>query len=279
MMLQQTQVARVVLRYQAFLARFPDPGTCAASTVGAVIDAWAGLGYNRRAVYLHRAATAIVDGHHGRFPDNLEELQALPGVGAYTARAILVFAFEQPRGVVETNVARVLARAVAGRPLATGEVQAVADNQVPETQSWVWNQALVDLGATICTSRSPHCHSCPLQRSCAWASAGYPAPDPAAGSAGVSGRQSTFAGSDRQGRGRLIDALRRGPVALEALAETTGWPEDPGRAERVAAGLVGDGLAVKRSGQLALPGSGRDEDEHEDRGFLSYRPSSGNRPH
>ena len=252
-MLQQTQVARVVLRYEAFLDRFPDTGACAASPVGAVIDAWAGLGYNRRAVYLHRAAIAIVDRRHGRFPDNLEELQALPGVGAYTARAILVFAFEKQLGVVETNVARVLARAVAGRRLAAGEVQAVADSHVPETQSWVWNQAMVDLGATICTSRSPRCHSCPLQRSCAWASAGHPAPDPAVDSAGVSGRQSTFSGSDRQGRGRLIDALRRGPLSLNRLPEATGWPDDPDRASRVAAGLVADGLAVETGGQLALP--------------------------
>jgi A/G-specific adenine glycosylase len=253
MMLQQTQVTRVVIRYQSFLDRFPDPGTCAASPVGAVIEAWAGLGYNRRAVYLHRAASAVVDRHHGRFPDDLEELQALPGVGPYTARAILVFAFEQPLGVVETNVARVLARAVAGRRLAAGEVQALADSQVPEARAWAWNQAMVDLGATVCTSRSPGCSHCPVRGSCAWARAGYPAPDPAIGSAGVSGGQPTFAGSDRQGRGRLVDSLRRGPIALEELAGATGWHEDPGRAERVAAALISDGLAVQTGGQLALP--------------------------
>jgi A/G-specific adenine glycosylase len=261
MMLQQTQVARVVLRYQAFLERFPDPGTCADSTVGAVIDAWAGLGYNRRAVQLHRTARAIVDRHGGRLPADLKELLRLPGVGPYTARAILVFAFEQPLAVVETNVARVLARAVAGHRLVAGEVQALADAQVPGKAAWAWNQAMVDLGATVCTSRSPRCHRCPLRSFCGWASAGHPTPDPAEGSAGVSAPQSPFAGSDRQGRGRLIDALRHGPVALDGLADATGWPDDPGRADRIAAGLVGDGLAVKTSGRLALPGSGRDEEE------------------
>jgi A/G-specific adenine glycosylase len=194
-----------------------------------------------------------VDRHAGRLPCDLNELLKLPGIGPYTARAILVFAFEQPLSVVDTNVARVLARAVAGRPLTTGEVQVVADAQVPEAQPWVWNQAMVDLGATVCTSRSPGCHRCPLRRSCAWAVAGHPPPDPAAGSAGVSGRQSTFAGSDREGRGRLIEALRRGPVALDRLADATGWPQDPGRAERVAAGLIADGLVVRMGGQLALP--------------------------
>jgi A/G-specific adenine glycosylase len=180
-------------------------------------------------------------------------------VGRYTARAIHVFAFEQPLGVVETNVARVLARAVAGRRLEASEVQAVADALVPGDAAWAWNQAMVDLGATVCTSRSPGCSHCPLRPWCAWARAGHPAPDPAAGSAAVSRPQSTFAGSDRQGRGRLIDALRRGPLPLSRLAEATGWPDDPERASRVAAGVIADGLAVEAGGQLRLPGSRRDE--------------------
>ena len=258
LMLQQTQVARVVPRYDAFLARFPDPPTCAASSSGAVIEAWAGLGYNRRALNLHRAARVVVDRHDGRIPANLSDLLTLPGVGPYTARAILVFAFERPVGVVDTNVARVLARAVSGRRLGTGEVQAIADDQVPEGRPWAWNQAMLDFGASVCTSRSPSCQPCPLRRWCAWALAGYPTPDPAAGSAGGSGRQSTFAGSDRQGRGRLIDALRQGPVELDGVASVAGWPDDAQRATRVAAGLIADGLAVQTGGQLALPGSGRD---------------------
>ena len=253
-MLQQTQVARVGPRYSAFLSRFPDPATCAGAPLADVIGEWAGLGYNRRAVSLHQAATAVVERHGGHLPATLTELKALPGVGSYIARAVLVFAFEQPTGVVDTNTARVLARAVAGRRLTGSEVQAEADRCVPEGQSWRWNSAMLDLGATLCTSR-PSCPACPLAatRCCAWAAAGFALPDPAVGSAGVSGRQSAFAGSDRQGRGRLVDAIRRGPVPLDSLAMAAGWPSEHARAARVAATLVTDGLAVEAGGVLRLP--------------------------
>jgi A/G-specific adenine glycosylase len=254
-MLQQTQVARVIPKYLAFLECFPDPSACAAAPAGAVVRAWAGLGYNRRAVNLHLAAVAIVDRHGGRIPSSIEELMALPGIGAYTARAVSAFAFERPAAVVDTNVARVLARAVAGRRLAGAETQALADRVLPPARSWVWNQAMVDLGALVCTSRAPRCHLCPLvaARRCAWITAGRPEPDPAVGSAGTSGRQSAFAGSDRQGRGRLVAALRRGPLTHDRLAEAAGWPEDPARAARVAAGLVADGLAAETGAGLTLP--------------------------
>ncbi|HEY2303432.1 MAG TPA: A/G-specific adenine glycosylase [Acidimicrobiales bacterium] len=257
LMLQQTQVARVAPRYGSFLDRFPDPASCAAAPVGAVVEAWAGLGYNRRAVYLHRAATALVERHGGRLPDRLEDLTALPGIGAHTARAVLAFAFERDHGVVETNVARVLARAVSARPLGAHEAQSWADALVPPGRAWSWNQALVDLGAMVCVARTPRCGQCPLaeRRLCAWLDGGRPLPDPAEGSAGTSGRQSTFAGSDRQGRGRLVDALLRGPVPLERIAVVAGWPDDPARAARVAAGLVADGLAVREPGALTLPGT------------------------
>jgi A/G-specific adenine glycosylase len=254
-MLQQTQVSRVIPRYVAFMARFPTPAACAAVPVGLVVEAWAGLGYNRRAVHLHRTAQAVVEHHGGRLPARLSELQALPGVGPYTARAVAAFAFELPAAVVDTNAARVLARAVAGRPLGRGEVQGIADRLVPPARSWAWNQAMLDLGATTCTNRAPRCRECPLAAAgqCAWAVSGWAQPDPAVGSAGVSGRQSTFAGSDRQGRGRLVDALRRGPVAGHQLAEAAGWPGDRERAARVAATLVADGLATDTGDGLALP--------------------------
>jgi A/G-specific adenine glycosylase len=242
-MLQQTQVARVVPRWHAFLAAFPTPATCAAAPVGAVVAAWAGLGYNRRAVNLHRAATVVVDQHDGALPDDLDALLALPGVGPYTARAVLAFAFERDVGLVETNAARLLARAVAGRSLARAEAQAMADELVPPGEGWAWNQAVFDLGATVCRKRSPACAACPVSASCAWHAAGRPPPDPVVGSAGAPTPQSTFVGSDRQGRGRLVDALRRGPVAASGLAAAAGWPDDPARARRVAAGLVADGLA------------------------------------
>ena len=240
-MLQQTQVARVVPRYHAFLEQFPTPNACATSELAEVVRAWAGLGYNRRAVGLHRAAVAIADDHGGSVPSSLDELLALPGVGPYTARAVLAFAFDRDVGVVETNTARVLAR-TAGRPLAAREAQERADAWVPPGQGWAWNQALVDLGARLCRRARPDCSQCPFTERCVWRAAGCPEPDPIAGSAGVPGRQSRFAGSDRQGRGRLVDALRGGPVATDRLAAAAGWPDDQERARRVASSLVTDGL-------------------------------------
>ena len=242
LMLQQTQVPRVLPRYESFLRRFPTVAACASSPVGDVVRLWAGLGYNRRAVSLHRAAQVCVAEHGGVLPSTLEELLALPGIGPYTARAVLAFAHERDVAVLDTNVARVVAR-VRGRRLTVGEAQAEADGLVPHGDGWRWNQAVLDLGATVCVKRSPRCERCPVTASCAWATAGRPQPDPADGSGGTSGHQSAFAGSDRQGRGRLVDALRLGPVPLREVAVTAGWPDDPGRADRVAASLVADGLA------------------------------------
>jgi len=253
LMLQQTQVARVVPKYEVFLARFPTVATCAAADPGDVVTHWAGLGYNRRAVNLHRCAALVVADHGGRLPDELEDLLALPGIGPYTARALLAFAWERDVGVVDTNAARVLAR-TEGRSLAAREVQALADGAVPVGRGWEWNQAVLDLGATVCTSRGPSCGSCPVRSRCAWQQRGGGDPDPARGSAGTSSRQSRFEGSDRQGRGRLVDALRRerrlepGDVAARA-----GWPDDPQRTAAVVATLVRDGLVVEHpDGSIGL---------------------------
>jgi A/G-specific adenine glycosylase len=240
-MLQQTQVPRVLPRYVDFLATFPTPADCAAAPRADVVRAWEGLGYNRRAVNLHRAAGQIAE--HG-FPDTLAGLLTLPGVGPYTARAVLAYAYEADAAVVDTNVARVLAR-YGGRRLTAKEAQAAADALAPAGEAWAWNQAMMDLGAQRCRPRAPRCDGCPLASWCAWRGAGFPAPDPAVGSAHVSGGQSPFDGSDRQGRGRLVTALRRAPVAPEELAVVMGWPDDRQRAERVAATLVADGLAVR----------------------------------
>ena len=253
LMLQQTQVARVVPRWVEFLDRFPTPAACAAAPAGEVVRAWQGLGYNRRAVTLHRAAQAIVAHHDGSLPADLDALVVLPGVGPYTARAVLTFAFEADVGRVETNSARVLARAVAGRALSRVEAQAAADELVPPGRAWAWNSAVTDLGATVCTKRAPACTVCPVVACCAWARAGRPPADPAQGTAGAGRRQSPFVGSDRQGRGRLLDALRRGTVPLEEVDRATGWPEQHERARRVAATLVADGLAEEVGGILVLP--------------------------
>ena len=252
-MLQQTQVARVAPRWLAFLDRFPTPAACAAATVAEVVAAWAGLGYNRRAVALRAAAVACVERHGGAVPAALAELQALPGVGPYTARAVLAFAFEQDAGVLDVNAARVLARAVAGRRLAGREAQELADASVPPGAGWAWNQAVLDLGATVCRKRAPDCGRCPAAEWCRWRAAG--GPDPADGSAGTGGTQSPFGGSLRQGRGRLVATLLTGPVAPANLAAACGWPEHDDRASLAAAALVGDGLAAwdEATGHLRLP--------------------------
>ena len=245
LMLQQTQVPRVVPRYHAFLERFPTPAACAAAPLSDVVRAWEGLGYNRRAVNLHRCATAVVERHGGALPGTLDDLLALPGIGPYTARAVLVFAYEDDRGLVDTNAGRFVARALAGRPLKAKEAQQLADEAVPPGDSWRWGSAVFDLGAAICTKRDPRHDVCPLRDDgCAWAAAGFPDPDPIVRSAGISGPQSRFDGSDRQGRGRLVDVLRRAPVDAADLATAMGWPDDAERARRVAATLIADGIVV-----------------------------------
>ncbi|MDP2293594.1 MAG: A/G-specific adenine glycosylase [Actinomycetota bacterium] len=207
-MLQQTQVARVVPKYLAFMEAFPTPAECAAAPLGDVLRSWQGLGYPRRARNLHAAATEVAA--RGTFPESLPDLLALPGVGQYTARAVLAFAFEADAAVVDTNIARVYAR-VAGRSLTAKEVQAAADLALPSGDGWAWNQCLMELGATLCRPGVPACDECPLQRECAWHGVG---PDPAIGSSGVSRPQARFEGSERQARGRLMKALSNGAVRL-----------------------------------------------------------------
>jgi A/G-specific adenine glycosylase len=254
LMLQQTQAPRVVPKFEAFMERFPTVAVCASSSVGDVVDAWHGLGYNRRAVNLHRTAVLVDEHHGGRLPDDLDSLLALPGVGPYTARAVLVFAFERDIGLVDTNAGRFVARALAAASVNAADAQRAADAAVPRGHAWAWGQAVFDLGAAVCTKRAPLCDVCPIASSCAWASAGFPQPDPIIGSAGVSKGQSTFAGSFRQGRGRLVAALRSGPIGAESVALAAGWPDDPARADEAVASLIADGLAiVDDDGSVTLP--------------------------
>ena len=251
---QQTQISRVIPAFHRFLDLFPDPSACASAPLGDVLMAWEGMGYNRRARDLHRAATIVVAEHGGAVPDSLDALLALPGVGPYTARAVLAFAFEHDVGVIDTNAGRVLSRAASGSCLMPAAAQALVDAMVPPGRGWSFGQALLDLGATVCTARTPDCSACPLRRRCTWSKAGRPDPDPASGSAGVSVAQSRFAGSDRQGRGRVVAALRRGPLPAGALASAAGWPDDTDRADRIAEGLMAEGLVVRDGiGTMRLP--------------------------
>jgi A/G-specific adenine glycosylase len=250
-MAQQTQVARVAERWRPFLDRFPTATALAEAPVAEVVRWWSGLGYNRRALNLHRCAQAVVTDHDGRLPADLGALLALPGIGPYTARAVLAFAFEADHGIVDTNTARVLAR-IAGRPLTAREVQVAADRAVPHRQAWAWNQAMLDLGATVCRRRATECERCPMADGCAWAAAGRPSPDPADTSAGVGRGQPRFEGSDRQGRGRLVEALRQGPVPVAAAGDVMAWPDDDARVDRVVTSLVADGLIRVDAGHYVL---------------------------
>ena len=248
-MAQQTQVERVIPKWIAFLERFPTVQAAAVASAGDLIQMWDGLGYNRRALLLHRCAGEVMQRHGGAFPDDLDALLALPGIGPYTARAVLAFAFEHDVAVVDTNVGRVLARVV-GTSLTAKDVQATADALVPDGAGWEWNQALLDFGATVGAKRTPRCAECPVQPMCSWAGEGA---DPAIGSAAVSAPQSRFAGSDRQGRGRLIAALRNGPVSHEDALVALGFGADIARAERVLATLVRDEMVVSLADRIALP--------------------------
>ncbi len=249
-MLQQTQASRAAVAFAAFTSRFPTVQALAAAPLAEAVTAWRGLGYNRRAVSLHRAARSIVDQHAGVVPRDLAALRALPGVGDYTARAVLAFAYRQDVAPVDTNVARVLSRAVAGRALTRRQTQSLADELVPEGQGQAWSGALMDLGARHCTARRPACGGCPVRHACAWQRGG--GEDPAGATALRAGSPSPFAGSDRYHRGRLVNALRTGPVAAAELAAGAGTA-DPGRAAALAERLVVDGLAEWDAGSLRLP--------------------------
>ncbi len=245
-MLQQTQVARVMERWPRFLDQFPTVHECAEATLGDVLREWQGLGYPRRARNLHLAAIEVT--RLGAFPKDLPGLLALPGVGPYTARAVMAFAFELDAAVVDTNIARIYARQV-GRPLLAREVQAAADDALPHGDAWVWNQSLMDLGAVVCQP-TPRCEDCPVVESCTWG--GGDGDDPAIGSSGVSRKQGRFQGSDRQARGSLMKALTIGSVAFDDAAKMMARPA--GVAKRLVDALVLEGLCEQVGDELRLPG-------------------------
>jgi A/G-specific adenine glycosylase len=192
----------------------------------------------------------IVRDHDSQVPADLEQLLALPGIGEYTARAVLAFAEHVDVGVVDTNVTRVFAR-VLNKPLGKRETQTIADSIVPVGLSWEWNQVLMDFGATCCAARSPQCERCPIVDSCAWRLHG--GDDPAPASAGTSKPQARFEGSNRQARGRLMKALVAGGVMRNKAEQAMGLANQADRAETIIESLLADQLIVESNGVLQLP--------------------------
>ncbi len=252
-MLQQTPVARVLPAWTAWMVRWPGPGDLAAAATSDVLRAWDRLGYPRRALRLQHTAQALVERHGGQVPDDHDALLALPGVGGYTAAAVRAFAFGRRAAVVDTNVRRVHARLVGGTALPAPALTAAetrrAHDLLPpdEPTAARWSVAVMELGALVCTARSPRCGRCPVRRRCAWVAAGSPPHD------GPARRVQGFEGTDRQVRGRVMRVLRdaSGPVSVRALTDATA---DPDRLQRCLDTLLDDGLVVPVGAGFALPG-------------------------
>lgn len=252
-MSQQTPVARVVPTWREWLRRWPTPRDLAAASPGDAVRLWGRLGYPRRALRLREAAVAMVERHDGEVPRAHADLLALPGVGAYTAAAVASFAFADPQVVIDTNVRRVLARAVDGQaqaaPSLTAHETRLAVAAMPPSPEDAngWNAAVMELGALVCTARSPQCDRCPVVDLCAWQRAGRPAYD------GPARRAQAWHGTDRQVRGRIVQLLRDTPGAVARAEVDAVWPEDPAKVDRCLAGLVEDGLVEPVDGGYALP--------------------------
>ncbi|MFC9971381.1 A/G-specific adenine glycosylase [Spirillospora sp. NPDC127200] len=252
-MLQQTPVVRVLPVWDAWTARWPTPAALAAEPSGEAVRAWGRLGYPRRALRLHAAAQAIVERHGGEVPDDHAALLDLPGIGAYTAAAVASFAYRQRHAVLDTNVRRVLARLVSGveyppKTQTRAEV-AIAESLLPLDPPTAarWSVAVMELGALVCTARSPRCVDCPVLDKCEWQLAGYPAYD------GPPRKGQTYAGTDRQCRGRLLAVLRESEEPVEKPALDIVW-SDAVQRERALDGLIADGLVDPLDdGRYALP--------------------------
>lgn len=238
-MLQQTPVSRVLPVYEAWIERWPTPAALANASTGEAVRAWGRLGYPRRALRLHAAATAIAEHHGGEVPESHDALLALPGIGEYTAAAIASFAYGQRHVVLDTNVRRVFARIAAGQqfpaPSLTSAERQLATSLMPEHDAHRWAAATMELGALVCTARAPICSECPVANLCRWRKLGYPAYD------GPPRRGQAWAGTDRQCRGRLMAVLRDSPVPVPKIQLDLVWADELQR-ERALDGLVADGL-------------------------------------
>ena len=252
-MLQQTPVNRVIPRLEEWLTRWPTPADLAAVPQSEAVRAWSSLGYPRRALWLHAAAVQITELHAGVVPSDIDQLLALTGIGDYTARAVAAFAYGHRHPVVDTNTRRVIARAVAGdgepAPPSRGRDLAAMDRLLPESvhEAALFNAAIMELGAVICTSRNPQCAVCPIRENCAWRAADYP---PFTGARKKV--QKKFEGSDRQVRGLIMAELRSTHRPVTDAEIQTLWPETT-QLQRALASLVADGLALSVLGGFALP--------------------------
>lgn len=251
-MLQQTPVNRVIPHLEAWLERWPTPSDLAASPPAEAVTRWSNLGYPRRALWLHRAAVEIRDRHDGVVPRDVDALLALTGIGDYTARAVAVFAYGDRHPVVDTNTRRVLARAVEGRaqpgPPHRRDLERM-DAELPAdiAEAAIVNAAAMELGAIVCTARSPKCDVCPLVAQCAWRAAGYPA------SEDRRRKQATYEGSDRQARGAVLKTLREAaPTPVPLFAVLPDWPDATQR-DRAIDSLISDGLVEAEDDLLHLP--------------------------
>jgi len=252
-MLQQTPVARVLPVHAAWLEQWPTPAALAAETPGEAVRAWGRLGYPRRALRLHAAAVAIVERHGGEVPASYDDLLRLPGVGDYTAAAIAAFAFGRRHVVLDTNVRRVFARTLAGAefpaPSVTRAERTLAEIVLPDDEgaAATWSVAVMELGALVCTAAHPRCAACPVSDRCAWHTAGHPAYD------GPPRKVQTWAGTDRQCRGRLLGVVRDSGGPVHSSRMDAAWSDSAQRA-RCLESLVADGLLVRSSGgTYALP--------------------------
>ncbi|MGV0790408.1 A/G-specific adenine glycosylase [Mycolicibacterium sp. XJ1819] len=252
-MLQQTPVSRVVPVWTDWVARWPTPSATAAASAADVLRAWGKLGYPRRAKRLHECATIIATDHDDAVPSDVETLLELPGIGAYTARAIACFAYQKRVPVVDTNVRRVVTRVIHGRsdaPASTRDLQDVAALLPDDAAAPRFSVALMEFGATVCTARAPRCDRCPL-RECAWRTAGYPTLD------GPVRRVQRYAGTDRQVRGLLLEVLRANNSPVSKAQLDTVWLTDTAQRDRALDSLLVDGLVEQTAdGRFALAGEG-----------------------
>ena len=244
-MAQQTQIGRAAQYWDRWMGRFPTLTALADASPGDVLREWAGLGYNRRAINLQRAARAIVAEHGGTIPDSVEALERLPGVGPYTARAVAAIAFGRPIAAVDTNVRRVLSRVASTEGvLAPRELQALADAAVPEGRAKAWTHALMDVGATFCRPRRPRCEACPAR---AWCRYGAVANRPPAAktmrrSDAPAPRERPFQATTRWLRGRLLDRLRSAPDGAWVEFPAAIGDHDPAAVAKALSAMSADGL-------------------------------------